>query len=142
MPLRHESWNERLTTRVSAALDATVLRAMQVVVDRALIPDPQDLVNLRQSLAAVLDSGLQHDPGRFFAFLNEPTTPLAVTSRPRRHLLNPQNPQSKIVLLKSHVVAHPDAANSEHLETDPTGWSKRSRRAGFDLRLNSPSKFG
>ncbi len=59
---------------------------MQVVVDRALIPDPQDLVNLRQSLAAVLDSGLQHDPGRFFAFLNEPTTPLAVTSRPRRHL--------------------------------------------------------
>ncbi len=49
-----ESWPNRLLTGLGTALDSTVLRAMQLVVERALIPDPEDLEALRESAQAVL----------------------------------------------------------------------------------------
>lgn len=66
-----QPWADRLFTQVSTALDATVLRAMQFVVERALIPRPENLVELRESATGILSEELQRDPGRFFAFREE-----------------------------------------------------------------------
>ena len=59
---------------------------MQLVVERALIPDPEDLDALRESAQTLLDPGLQAEPRRFFAFLDEPPHPLRVHSRERRRI--------------------------------------------------------
>ena len=59
---------ERLLTGIGAALDASVLRAMQWVVERALIPDPDNVSALRESARPMLDPALQREPARFFAF--------------------------------------------------------------------------
>jgi hypothetical protein len=72
-------------TRLSQALDASVLRAMQIVVERALIPDPDDVDALRDSARALLsDPLLERDPARYFAFVDQPVPPLVVSSRRRR----------------------------------------------------------
>lgn len=76
----------RLLTGIGTALDSSILRAMQIVVERALIPDPEDLDALRESAEAVLAPELQADPRRFFRFLDEPPHPLRMRSRVRRGL--------------------------------------------------------
>lgn len=63
-----EAWRGRVLTGIGAALDGSVLRAMQWVVERALIPDPENVGALRESARAMLDPELQRDPGRFFAY--------------------------------------------------------------------------
>ena len=94
-----EAWPNRLLTRFGTALDSTVLRAMQLVVERALIPGPEDLESLRESAQAVLAPELQANPRRFFDFLDEPPHPLRMQSRVRRRIQGGQ------------VIAH-------HLESD------------------------
>jgi pimeloyl-ACP methyl ester carboxylesterase len=71
---------------MSIGLDSTVLRAMQIVVERALIPDPADLDSLRLSAEEVLTQELQADPRKFFAFLEDDPRPTRVSSRFRRTL--------------------------------------------------------
>jgi pimeloyl-ACP methyl ester carboxylesterase len=85
-PLPSERWNRRLLSRFGTALDASVLRAMQLVVERALIPDDEDVVALRDSARSLLDPELQREPRRFFAFLSEPATPVRETSRLQREV--------------------------------------------------------
>jgi pimeloyl-ACP methyl ester carboxylesterase len=84
--LPREAWTGRVFTGVGFALDATVLRAMQFVVERALIPDPEDIDALRSSAQASLDPELQAEPRRFFTFLDEPPHDLRMTSRYRRRI--------------------------------------------------------
>ena len=79
-----ERWSERVFSRFGTALDSTVLRAMQLVVDRALIPDPEHMMALRDSAHTLLDPELQRHPERFFRFLEEPVTPLRTSSRLQR----------------------------------------------------------
>ncbi len=81
-----EGLGTRFLTGIGTMLDTTVLRAMQIVVERALIPDPKDLDALRESAAAALDPVLQAEPRRFFGFLDEPPHPLRMRSRARRRL--------------------------------------------------------
>ncbi len=81
-----QAWPTRLLTGVGSALDAGVLRAMQLVVERALIPDPEHIDALRESAQAVLTPELQADPRRFFGFLDEPPHALRMKSRYRRNL--------------------------------------------------------
>jgi len=64
--LPQEALSERLLTQLGTVFDATVLRAMQLVVDRMLVPKPEDLEQLRASAVALLDAELQRDPARFF----------------------------------------------------------------------------
>jgi pimeloyl-ACP methyl ester carboxylesterase len=80
------SWAGYLLSGVGTALDAAVLRAMQFVVERALIPDPEDLEALRHSAEPLLAAELQAEPRRFFSFLDAPPHPLRLESRYRRRL--------------------------------------------------------
>ena len=59
---------------------------MQIVVDRALIPGPEDREALRESARTLLDPELQASPRLFFPFLDEPPHELRVRSRERRRL--------------------------------------------------------
>jgi hypothetical protein len=62
------------------------MRAMQVVVERALIPEPEQVDALRQSAEPMLDTTLQQDPRRFFSFLDDPPRTVELTRRLRRRL--------------------------------------------------------
>ena len=84
--LPSQAWPTRLLTGGGSALDAGVLRAMQLVVERALIPDSEHIDALRESAQAVLSPELQADPRRFFGFLDEPPHALRMKSRYRRQL--------------------------------------------------------
>lgn len=81
--LPREAWASRLFTEVGTALDAAILRAMQIVVERALIPDAEQVDALRESARPLLDPDLQREPRRFFSFLTEEAQPLRVTRRYR-----------------------------------------------------------
>lgn len=81
-----EAWRDRLVTQASAALDATMLRAMQFVVERALIPKPENLEALRASADDTLAPDLQREPRRFFEFLDSDEKPPEVESRYHRGL--------------------------------------------------------
>jgi len=81
-----ERWSDRLLTGVGTALDTAVMRAMQLVVERALIPRSRDVDALRASAEALLDPGLQAEPRRFFDFLDEDPGTLRMTSRFRHAL--------------------------------------------------------
>ena len=81
-----EGWGDRLFTGIGTALDSAILRAMQLVVERALIPNPEDVDALRVSAQGVLAPELQDDPRRFFSFLDDPATPLRLQRRRRRRL--------------------------------------------------------
>ena len=101
--LPSEGWYGRVLTGFGTAVDATVLRAMQIVVDRALIPDPDDLDALRESARPLLAPGLQAEPRLFFPFLDEPPHPLRVQSRERRRV-----PGGAVISrrIESHYVPH------------------------------------
>jgi len=84
--LPREAWFGRVLTGLGTAVDASLLRAMQLVVDRALIPDSENLGALRESAQTMLDPGLQEQPRLFFPFLDQPPHPLRVQSRERRRI--------------------------------------------------------
>ncbi|MEE9607342.1 MAG: hypothetical protein V3U03_06340 [Myxococcota bacterium] len=84
--LPREAWTNRVLTGVGSALDTSVLRAMQLVVERALIPAPQDLDALRESAQAILTPELQANPRGFFGFLDRPPHTLRMQSRYRRRI--------------------------------------------------------
>ena len=84
--LPRETVRDRVFTGVGTALDTGVLRAMQLLVERALIPDSEDVEALRESARSMLDPELQAAPARFFEFLNEPPHSLRMHSRYRRRL--------------------------------------------------------
>jgi hypothetical protein len=84
--LPREPWSSRVFTELGSALDTTVLRAMQLVVERALIPDPDDVDALRNSARTTLAPELLTEPRRFFSFLAEPPHPVRMTSRLRRRI--------------------------------------------------------
>lgn len=84
--LPREGWLGQILASAGSAVDAGVLRAMQLVVDRALIPDSDDLEALRESAQALLDAGLQAQPRLFFPFLEEPPHRLRAQSRVRRRV--------------------------------------------------------
>jgi hypothetical protein len=79
--LPRESWGERVFTQLSTGLDATMVRAMRIVVERALISDPKDLAALRATAEAVMSPELQADPSSFFDFLEEQQVPDSVSDR-------------------------------------------------------------
>ncbi len=81
-----EAWFTRVLTEFGSAIDTGVLRAMQLVVERALIPDSADLDSLRESAQGMLAPALQAEPRRFFSFLDEPPHSLRMHSRRRRRI--------------------------------------------------------
>jgi len=81
-----EAWSSRLFTEIGTTLDGTVMRAVQFVVERALIPDPEKADALLQSAEPMLDPALQADPRRFFSFLDDPPGPVTVRRRQRRRI--------------------------------------------------------
>jgi len=84
--LPDEHWSRRIFTTIGSAIDATVLSAMSIAVDSFLMPSPERLPALRRSAERFVEGDLWDDPGRFFAFINEPAAPLDVVSRHRNVL--------------------------------------------------------
>ncbi len=81
-----EGWGDRVLTQVGTALDATLLGAVRAVVDRILMPSPEELPAMRATAEVFLSADLQREPGRFFAFGDAARTPPAVTGRRLRSL--------------------------------------------------------
>lgn len=81
-----EGWADRVLSGIGTGLDSTVLRAMQLVVERTLIPSAENVDALRLSARAMLDPGLQSEPLRFFSFLNDPPPAARMETRYRRWL--------------------------------------------------------
>lgn len=86
LELPEETWSRALLTGIGTVLDSGVMRAMQFVVERALIPDSDDVQALRASAQATLDPALLAEPRRFFGFLDEPPHDVVVSTRYRRPL--------------------------------------------------------
>jgi dienelactone hydrolase len=84
--LPQEHWDEWLLTRLGSALDGAMLQAMRFVVDAVLMPRPEDLPALRASAERFVIGELWDEPRRFFAFVDQPVAPVAVSSRFRRSL--------------------------------------------------------
>lgn len=66
---------DRLFTNVGLGIDSAMMRGVQVVVERALIPERRDLEMLRESADALLVPELVADPRRFFEFADRRTLP-------------------------------------------------------------------
>ena len=81
-----EAFFARALTGFGTAVDTGVLRAMQLVVERALIPDAEKVDALRESAQSLLDPALQAEPRRFFSFLDEPPHALRMVSRRKRRI--------------------------------------------------------
>lgn len=79
-------WADLSLARIGSLLDAGVLRAMQIVVERALIPGPADVDTLRDSARDFLDPALESEPRRFFAFVDAPPPAPRPECRWRRNL--------------------------------------------------------
>ncbi len=82
--LPQERWDDWFLTRLGSAVDGAMLQAMRFVVDATLMPRPADLPVLRASAERFVIGDLWEDPRRFFAFVDEPVAPLAVSSDYRR----------------------------------------------------------
>ncbi len=81
-----ELWAGRFLTGLGSALDAAVMRVVQIVVEHALIPGSRDLHALRDSAKSALSPELQSEPRRFFGFLDDPSHALQVKRRVRRRM--------------------------------------------------------
>lgn len=84
--LPEEGWGDWLLTQLGSALDGAALQAMRFVVDATLMPSPEALPALRASAEPFLRGELWEEPRRYFAFVDRPVAPLAVSARHRRSL--------------------------------------------------------
>lgn len=81
-----ETFSDRLLTGIGTAVDASIVRAMQIVVERALIPDEDDVARLLRSAQPLLDPELLSAPERFFDFGEGKAAPRVVSTREIRRL--------------------------------------------------------
>lgn len=80
-----QSPRDVLVTGLAAAADRAVMRTVALVVERRILPRDVDLDMLRESMQAMLDSGLADAPAEFFA-LPASTAARATRSSVRRRL--------------------------------------------------------
>jgi hypothetical protein len=85
--LPHESWTARGLTWLGRAIDGTMVEAMRLVVDRALLPPAERVRHMRAAAEPYVTEELVADPARFFSFPEETLVPLRVTTRRRRRLI-------------------------------------------------------
>src|SRR5258707_10506545 len=57
---------------VAAAIDSVVVGAARLVIDRTVMPSPDEVEAMRRQAAFYRDPALLADPRRFFAFLARP----------------------------------------------------------------------
>jgi len=81
-----ESWDRWLFSTLGSALDQSILQSMQFVVDRVMLPQPDEVDSLRTAAAPFLDGELTHDPQRFFDFSDCGDEPSYVRATHRRSL--------------------------------------------------------
>jgi hypothetical protein len=83
--LPDEPWGGWGLTWLGQAIDATMVRAMRVVIDRALLPAAQ-VQGIRARAAPYATPELVADPARFFDFPADTLVPLRAATRMRRRL--------------------------------------------------------
>jgi dienelactone hydrolase len=74
----------RLLTAVAAAVDGLVVRTARLVVDRVLMPAPEEVDALRASARFYQQPAFAEDPRRFFGFLDRPAPVPEAMLTPRR----------------------------------------------------------
>ena len=79
--LQTGAWMGLPATWLGAAIDATVMAAMQVVIDRTLMPAAEDIERIRDSAAPFLDAALQSDPTTFLDSFDPVATPARSSER-------------------------------------------------------------
>ncbi len=112
-----ETWQASPFTWLGTAVDSAAVRAMQIVVDRVLMPSPDQVASLRRSAEPFLAGALLDDPQSFLAMaeLAEPSLP--ATTKFRRSL-----PGGAVLRSKVHTqIAPEDPILVEH-------WSHESSR--------------
>jgi pimeloyl-ACP methyl ester carboxylesterase len=121
---------ERLLTRLGSTLDGMVLQAMRLVVDRLMMPQPEELPAHRRSAEPFVAGDLWTDPRRFFSFVDEPAAPVDVSGRYRRSL------SGGTVMAREFTTAYRPYHDSETVTADapPTDrvlvehWAHQPRR--------------
>lgn len=81
-----EPWDGWLLSTIGSALDQSILQSLQFVVDRIMLPQPDEVDELRDAAAPFLHGDLARAPSQFLALLHEPSEPFYVRSEPRRRL--------------------------------------------------------
>ncbi|MBP1685131.1 MAG: alpha/beta hydrolase [Deltaproteobacteria bacterium] len=76
-------WDEWLLSRLGSALDAVILRAIQLRLD-TVVARPEEMPAVQAAIAPYLTGELWEDPRRFFSFVDAPVAPLSVSSEFRR----------------------------------------------------------
>jgi pimeloyl-ACP methyl ester carboxylesterase len=66
-----QSPTDAVVTSLSALVDRSLMRAVSYIVEKRLLPREVDLDMLRDSIHAILDTGLIDNPEAFFAFARE-----------------------------------------------------------------------
>lgn len=112
--LPDEGWGDWVLTRVGSALDGTMLQAMRFVVDSLLMPQPDELPQLRASAAPFVSGALWDEPRRYFSFVDEPVAPLRVGGRYRRSI------EGGAIIARELAVGYRPYSASGDL-TDPPG---------------------
>ncbi len=81
-----ESWDNWLFSTLGSALDQSILQSMQFVVDRVMLPQPDEVDTLRLAASPFLHGELTSMPQRFFDFADATPEPSYVRSEHRRGL--------------------------------------------------------
>lgn len=84
--LPDEHWTDRTLTRLGTAIDATALRALRFIIDRALVPSPGELPSLRALAEPYVTEELQQEPRAFFSFMDAPPPSPTMSGRTLRTL--------------------------------------------------------
>ena len=69
--LPRQSMPDALVTYLTAMVDRSLMRGVSLIVERRLLPREADLDTLRDSIRAILDTGLSDKPYNFFRFVQE-----------------------------------------------------------------------
>lgn len=83
-PVGDTTWNDWLLTGFARAVDVVMMRAMTLVVDAVLLPDPAEIEEMRAAAAHLLAEEPWREPRAFFPFIGEDIRPLQLDSRRRR----------------------------------------------------------
>lgn len=89
--LPRQSMSDGFVTYLTAMVDRSLMRGVSLLVERRLLPREADLDTLRESIRAILDTGLADRPHLFFRFVHE----LEKTSRST--LKEPQSTRHRLV---------------------------------------------
>jgi len=121
-----EPWDSWLLSTIGSALDQSILQSLQVVVDRIMLPQPDEVEELRAAAAPFLHGELAAEPQQFLSLLEEPIEPFYVRSTPHRRV-----PGGSVIRRELEIDYDPYGDDLPHAEASPVlveHWVHEDRR--------------